>query len=376
MPSTTSPTTKTRSVENERLAAYAPMQVRLHKYKRDPERLPKREITPRSLEIIAAVARYKFLPSSMIVGLIDGDRSNVYRHLQALYHNEYLNRFSFPRVGNPGEFIYYLDNTKALDLLASSGLAERAALDYEGVRNNREKAYFEINLSSHIDDVQGRLMHLHHELMISRFHFMLEAGCRAAAGRVTLKRWQQGSSLWHSIEAPKVSYDTKDNWREMEETEFIPHRPDAFFTLFFPKESEGRQYANFFYEADRHKTSIKKHNRKLRGHFHYVVKHRRHVEDYGIKRVRAVLVESIHDGWADQLRRGARHGSVSGSKPSPLFWFTTSAVFTKPREVEQHGRAQAVPQFLLKPEVIFNRIWLTPTDPDEPQAEHFKSLLE
>lgn len=366
----------THSAESERPFAYAPTQRRLHKYKRDPGRLPRREITPRSLDIIAAIARYRFLPSSMIVGLIVGDRSNVYRHLQALYHNEYINRFSFPRVGNPGEFIYYLDNPKALDLLVSCGVAGRAGLDYEGVRNSREKAYFEINLSSHVDDMQGRLMHLHHELMISRFHFMLEAGCRASGGKVALRCWQQGACLWHSIEAPKVSYDKQDNWRELEQTEFIPHRPDAFFTLFFPQEGEGRQYVNFFYEADRHKTSIKKHNRKLRGHFHYFVKHRRHIEDYGIKRVRAVLVESVHDGWADRLRRGARHGSVSGNKPSPLFWFTTSEIFTKPREVQHYRRTHTVPQFLHKPEVIFNRIWLTPADPDAPQTGHFKSILD
>lgn len=75
-------------------------QPRLSKYRRQPEQLKSKthalEITPRSLEIIDLIGRYKFLPTSLIKGLIEGDRSNVARHLQALFHKGYVNKFVSP----------------------------------------------------------------------------------------------------------------------------------------------------------------------------------------------------------------------------------------------------------------------------------------
>lgn len=367
--------------ESDRLAAYPYMQKRLHKYKQDIKNLQQRRITDRSREIIAVIARYRFLPTSLIKCLVSGNTRITERHLQTLYHKSYINRFSFPRIGNPTEFIYYLDDTNALDLLVAAG-ASRESLDYDLVRRNKEKTYHTINFGADISDEQGKLMHLHHELMISRFHFMLELGCRASKGKVELSHWQQGSSLWNKVEVPKyhieVMKDGSDRFPvcvEHDVTEWLPHRPDAFFTLRFPQEAEGRQYGHFFYEADRKNTSTSKHNKKLRAHFHYIVKQKKHRDDYNIKRVR-VLVESTKDHWTDELRRAARHPVVSGNAPSPLFWFTTSEIFTKPREVQQYGRVQTVPLFLLKPEIIFNRIWLTPKDSDQPLPEHFKSLLD
>ena len=338
------------------------MQQRLHKYRRDPERLPTRKITERSVEIIGIVERYKFLPTSLISALASGNERITKRHLQSLYHNRFLNRFTFPRVGNPGEFIYYIDDGRALSLLLDHG-APQGTLDWEGAKRNKEKQYCDINLGHRIDDMQGRLMHLHHEIMISRFHAMLELACRNLGGKVELVAWRQGPQLWHRVEVAKLHYDEKGNWRELDQTERLPHRPDAFFTLHFPQEPEGRQNAHFFYEADRKHTSTKKHNRKLRAHFHYIVKQRRHEQDYGIKRVRAVLIETISDDWADELRSAATHPTVSGNKPSPLFWFTTSRLFTQPQEIEEGKSKRQIPYFMLHPEIVFKRVWASPVDP-------------
>jgi hypothetical protein len=337
------------------------MQQRLHKYKRDPERLPPREITERSIEIIGIIERYKFLPTSLVCALDGGNDRITKRHLQSLYHKGFINRFAFPRVGNPGEFIYYVDDARSLTLLVNNG-ATRDDLDWEGVKRSKEKAYSDINLGHNIDGEQGRLMHLQHEVMISRFHTMLELACRQSKGKVALATFKQGPQLWNRIEVAKLNYDEKGNWRELDQTEVLPHRPDSFFTLHFPEESKGRQYANFFYEADRKHTSIKKHNRKLRAHFHYIVKQRLHEEDYSIKRVRAVLIETIDDDWADTLRSAAAHPAVSGSKPSPLFWFTTSRLFTQQIETEENGRKRQVPSYILHPEIILKRIWASPVD--------------
>lgn len=369
------PLIATHSVGNERIAAYAPMQERLHKYRRDPKRLEPRRITSRSLEIIGIIERYRIIPTSVIKHLTTGNERTTARHLQTLYHQGFINRFCFPRVGNPSEFQYYLDDTRALDLLVTTSGADSTQLDYEGTRRNREKRYSDINFGLNIDDMQGRLMHLHHELMISRFHFMLEAACRKSEGKVVLNRFWQGSKLWQKVEVPKLTYSENGTWKELDRNEFLPHRPDAFFTLHFPNEPEGKQFAHFFYEADRKHTSTKKHNRKLRAHFHYIVKQKRQREDYGIKRVR-VLVESTHDHWANELRCAARHPTVSGETPSPLFWFTTSALFTAQQEVQKYGQTKNVPLFLLQPEIIFKQIWLTPADPTEPTKDDFKSLID
>jgi hypothetical protein len=89
-----------------------------------------------------------------------------------------------------------------------------------------------------------------------------------------------------------------------------------------------------------------------------VVKQRLHERHYGIKRVRAVLIETTDRYWAEQLKAAARDPIVVGPKPSGLFWFTHSAVLTK--GVEVGGRV--CPAFLLKPDIILDRIWTSVFD--------------
>lgn len=348
---------------------------RLKKYSREQtENLPPRRITSRSIEIIEIVERYRFVPTSLIVRLVDGDMRTTERHLQNLYHQSLINRFAFPSTFYPTEFIYYLDDKRALALLVNNG-RDAEKLDYEIVKRNREKGYSEITMSREMIKMQGRLMHLHHELMISRFRFMLEKACAKSNGKVELLGFYQGSSLWNKIEVAKVFYDQSGKMIELEETETLPHRPDAFFALYFPDRAGDDRAQYFFYEADRKNTSIKKFNKKLRAHFHYVVKQKKHVADYGIKRIRAVLIESIEDHWTNQLRLHARHPIVAGKKPSPLFWFTTSdLVFEGKTTVKIKGAEKEIPLFLEKPELVLGRIWATPIDDDE--KPDFQSLID
>lgn len=348
-------------------------QKRLKKYSREkPENLPKRQITDRSIEIIDVIERYKFLPTSLIVRLVEGYQRNIERHLQNLYHQGFINRFAFQSAGYPSEFIYYLDNKEALNLLVNHG-RDKENLDFELVQRNKEKAYYLITKSKSTAEIQGRLMFLSHELMISRFHFLLEMACRKSEGKIKLLGFYQGAQLWHSIEAPKVSFDREGNMRELSELEKLPHRPDAFFALHFPNR-EGEKTDYYFYEADRKTSNSTKHNKKLRSHFHYIVKHKKHIEDYGIKRIKAVLIESINSHWADHLRTSARHPIVSGSKPSPLFYFTTSEIFEQKIPQVIKGIEREIPKFLKEPELILKNIWATPLDDDE--RPDFKSLIE
>jgi hypothetical protein len=347
------------------------MQQRLRKYRRDPryaEILGNRQITDRSLEIISNLSYYRFLPTSLLVALIEGYARITHRHLQMLFHRGLINRFTFPRIGNPGEFIYYLDNTQALELLIEHEWSEREGLNFEEVRNNREKNYSAIHDPARVDELQGRLLFLKHELMISRFHAMLELACNKSNGKVELTDWRQGSELWNTVEVPKLRYErpkegqAEGRWFDSEVMEILPHRPDAFFTLRFTDRPKSQPEASYFYEADRKHTSTKKHNRKLRAHFHYIVKQRKHQEHYGVSRIRAVLIETISTSWAEELRQAANHYTVCGPKPSPLFWFTTSELFTRLVAITESLSTRQVPHYLMRPDIIFDCIWATPVD--------------
>jgi hypothetical protein len=335
------------------------MQHRLRKYSRDKSTLAavaSRQITDTSLAIIATIHDYRIIPTSLLTRLVKGHEKNIQRQLQQLYHKGLINRFAFMRGKNPGEFHYYLDSLEALDLLSAHGV-EGDTLEVEEVRRNREKRYCDVNNPKHVEEMQGRLLFLKHEAMISRFHAMLELACIHSDGKVELADFQQGPALWQKVETPKVVFRDRD-WQELDQTEDLPHRPDAFFTLSFPS-AKDRPPLHFFYEADRHRTNANKYNKKLRAHFHFIVKQKKHQPIYGIDRVRAVLTETVDDEWAEHLRRSANHAVVSGSRPSPLFWFTTSRLFTD--ESAQAGDRKR-PAYLAQPEIIFRKIWASPVD--------------
>src|SRR5437773_10720382 len=95
----------------------APAPKRLSKFTREPKAVADKKLTARSLEVIAAIARYRFLPTSLLVRLIEGNEDVTHRHLQQLFHKGFVNRFAFPKTGGSNEFNYYLDNRKSLALL-------------------------------------------------------------------------------------------------------------------------------------------------------------------------------------------------------------------------------------------------------------------
>lgn len=332
------------------------MQQRLSRFVRQPEKFESRQLTDKALETIAVIERYRFISSSLLVRLVEGGQRNTYRHLQSLFHQGLVSRFALPTTwGTPGEFVYYLDRLAALRLLTDRGVIspgpEELERKEELVRLNRQKAYHQLHKDP---NQQGKLLYIQHELMISRFHALLELACRKFAGKVVLEQWRQGAELWNRVELPAVRKLEGDNWQELSETEFLPHRPDAFFTLRFEGNPPGKDRSHFLYEADRGTENTTRFKLKLRAHFHYIVKQQRQRTEscYGVHGIRAVLIESTDMHWAHNLRLAARHPIVS-PKPSPLFWFTTSEVLTK--LVPATGRQ--IPLYLEQPEVIFRRIW-------------------
>lgn len=247
-------------------------------------------------------------------------------------------------------------------------------LDFEGVRRNPEKAYYEMR-----PEHEGWRMFLHHEAMISRFHFMLELACRRSGGQVEIDRFLQGAELRQSVTAPKLKFDRDqtredDRWYELDEPERLPHCPDAFFTLRFPRGAAGGKLFHFFYEAERKRNWTPKVLKKFRAHFQFTAKQRLHQQPpYGVDSIRAVLVESTDMPWAEHLRQQAAHPMVSGPKPSTLFWLTASEFFTKPVQVQDGKSTRTLPLFLNHPEIVFARIWATP---QTQEGDPLSSLLD
>src|SRR5207302_1489681 len=134
-----------------------------------------------------------------------------------------------------------------------------------------------------------------------------------------LEVWKQGAELWQQVEVPAVKFED-GRLVELGTTELLPHRPDAFFTLYFPGNPEGKQRSHFFYESDRGTENTTRYKLKLRAHWHFIVKQNRQraVRPYNVHAIRAVLTESTTSQWAHNLRLAAKEPIVS-PRPSPLF---------------------------------------------------------
>jgi hypothetical protein len=324
----------------------------------DGFKLRKRHITKTSLLLIDAIYRFRFIPNSLLFKLVAGDKRNLYFHLQALYHTGYINRLNLlNQYGYPDEYIYYLDNPKPLELLAEQGIRTPDELDFE-------------RLSHGMSEIsEGRMLFIRHELMISRLRGMLELACAASGGEVALHEFRQGSELHNAVIAPGlgtkaeiIEQQKQQMLFETMEAERIPHRPDAYFTLYFPNREEGKQYSSFLYEADRRTTDTARMIKKLRGHFHFIVKQKLHQNLYAVPSIRAVLIETIDDHWAEVLRQAAGHPAVSGAKPSNLFWFTSSEFFAKTITKQESKRTKRIPFYQEHPSVVFDPLWFTPND--------------
>jgi hypothetical protein len=291
------------------------VQKRLPKSRRAPEAIAPSSLTERSLAVVRALARYRFLSTSMLVKLAVGNEDVTHRHLQSLYHRGIVSRLTIPRLGQRSEFIYFLDNAPALRALAPRLGAE---VSWEQVRSNAER-YSDAALRA--ADGVGRYMFLHHELMISDFHCSLEVACRNSEGRMELARFEQGSSIWRSVRLASGLT--------------LPLRPDALLTLRHATAPEGQQRANFFYEADRSTTTLPRLEQKFRAYLAYL-KQGLQEQDFGIRKVRAVLVETIS---AERLAHClALVSELAAKEPLAglLFWFAVANDETREKPFQPH----------------------------------------
>ncbi len=347
-------------------------------------------ISERDLDIIEAVLRYRFSPTSELVRLVGGNEDVTHRRLRGLWERGLVSRFAFPGVRTHSEFYYYLDSDEALNLLGEQCGLQIQPQMREEIRNNRAKDYATAALRGEY----MKLGFLKHSLMVSRMHFVLETACRSSKGAVMLEAWAQGGELaGHKVEVPRLRSSRNGNeyfWEETDHSELLPVEPDGLCTLRFADRPAAHQLAHFLYEADRGTMTTTDMLRKLRAYYHFIKKRQLHKEAFGIHPVRAVLVETTDEARARRLMELAGHPLVAGpraykcghcgqpveqqpgrdsgvwqihcqrcdgrsqTKPLGLFWFTISSLLTD--QIEGTGK----PAYLLRPELVFDSIWALP----------------
>lgn len=329
---------------------------------RRPERPPTNgQITDRDLEIIEAVLRYRFSPTSELARLVGGHFDVAQRRLRKLWEQRLVNRFAFPGFRTHSEFIYYLDNRATLELLMQRG---RLALIHpqmeEEIRLNREADY----AGAAIAGQHMKLGFLQHSLMISRMHFMLEMGCRSLRGQIDRGPWHQGAELrGHKVDVPEIKSRRVEGsneyvWEEHDnKTGRLPVEPDALFTLRFPARPPEHQLSHFCYEADRGSMPMADMLKKFRAYYHFIKRQQKHKGAWGVHPIRAVLVETTDEQRARKLMELSQHPAVNGGKRSALFWFIITPVFTS---ADDNGSSRQAPVYLHRPEIIFDGLWALP----------------
>jgi hypothetical protein len=316
-------------------------------------------VTERDLDIVATVLKYRFSPTSELSRLVGGHEDVNVKRLRRLWEWGYVNRFAFPGIRKHSEFIYYLDSTKAFDLLIEHGsVPEIHPQMAEDVRLNREADYAGAVL-------RGQYMKLgfvQHSLMISRLHFMLEMASRNSGGKVELVSWHQGAELrGHKVDVPEMRSRRREGsndyiWDEHDvKTTRLPVEPDALFSLGFVGRPEP---VHFCYEADRGTMPPADMLKKLRVYYHFIKRQQKHKAAFGVHPIRAVLIETTDESRARKLMELAGQAAVIGEGArTALFWFAISPLFTTPAETSGN---KSVPSYLDRPAVMLDRLWAMP----------------
>jgi hypothetical protein len=322
-----------------------------------PEKPKPGVVTARDLDIVEAVLRYRFSPTSELTRLVGGHEDVNVKRLRRLWEWGYVNRFAFPGIRAHSEFIYYLDNTKALELLQQHGrIAELHPQMAEDVRLNREADYAWAALHGQL----MKLGFLQHSLMVSRLHFMLEMASRTASPKVEFADWRQGGELrGHKIDVPEMKSHRLQGsneyvWAEHDNRmQRLPVEPDALFSLRF---ADGR-VSHFCYEADRGTMPMADMLKKLRAYYHFIKRQQKHKEAFGVHPIRAVLIETTDEPRARKLMELVQSPSVIGAGTrSALFWFAISPLFITPPD-KRDGPQPA--SYLERPELVLDRLWAT-----------------
>src|SRR5260370_6599906 len=211
-------------------------------------------ITERDLDIVEAILRYRFSPTSELSRLVGGHEDVNVKRLRKLWEWGDVNGLAFAGIRTHSEFMYYLDSRQPLELLVQhKRLSAIHPQMEEELRLNREADY----AAAVVRGQHMKLGFLQHSLMISRLHFMLEMASRSAHGHVELAAWRQGAELrGHKVNVPEIQSRRIEGsndyiWEEQDKTTRLPVEPDALFSLRFADRLAEQQPFPFCYESER-----------------------------------------------------------------------------------------------------------------------------
>lgn len=210
---------------------------RLRKFIRQPDRHAERygtfHLTPRDLDILELVFRFRHLTADHVRALTPGSNQQLGRRLAGLFHHAYLARYApldrmrFELNAGSPVMAYGLD-TKGWRTLQQHGRVPAAQELDEDVEDASEAQTWRKEYT------RRTFWHLAHHLGISSFRCVLELALRDGAGQgLSLLDWDQSTAI-----RGEVSLKDKTVFRV---------NPDAFFAI---RDGSGG-VRNYFLEYDR-----------------------------------------------------------------------------------------------------------------------------
>lgn len=203
-------------------------------------------LTPRDLEILATVYRYRYLEARHIRALVPGSDQQITRRLQGLFHNRYVGRFLPPlrmrldlEQGTP--LIAYGLELAGSRALAAAGPAVAGLNGFGKNTVNWNKA-----------QTRRTEWFLRHSVMLSNFRCVLELATRADS-ETDLLNWEQGVLR----SGTRIAADGRER--------VVRVAPDAYFML-----GRAGKIRHCFLEVDRSTEELDRLNAKYVNYWWYL----------------------------------------------------------------------------------------------------------
>lgn len=270
---------------------------------------PPFQLTDRDLDILRAVARYRFLDSGHIRQLIAGSDKNIANRLKGLFEHAYLDRpecqYDFYRPGGGSSLAVY----------ALSDKGARILNHHDGHASGPRVSW------AHKNRQVGRPF-LEHTLAISEFAIGLSVAvaanpvvdlCDGPELVTRLPATTREAAKPYRLSVPVTFKSTRQT---------IGIEPDYTFSIGFP--AAGRR-AYFLVEIDRGTMPVERsditQSSMLRKFLAYgaVWRSKLHTQAFGWRNFR-VLVVTANTERAQNMREVLKQ--FTGGRGSPLFWFT------------------------------------------------------
>lgn len=190
-------------------------------------------LTPRDLDILRAIYRYRFLHSIHLATLSGGSQQAILRRLQLLFHHGYLDRppMQLDWYTKGSEPMVYALGRRGAEVLEAEGQARRGGVRWDAKNRHLSRLF------------------LHHTLAVAEVMVAFEVACRDRDDVQFIPSEEVLSG------APEPTRRLPFRWQIEVRHSGKLHRlgvePDRVFGLRFKGRPEGRQSAFFFLEVDR-----------------------------------------------------------------------------------------------------------------------------